>query len=65
MSIQFHKNRAFEGTTIADERTRCRRIVEGLPLGYRNEDEHEALEKFAQKAIAFIESGMDVTQSID
>jgi hypothetical protein len=65
MSIQFHKDRAFAGATAEEERTRCRLIVEGLPLGYRNEDEHEVLENFAHRGIAIIESGMDVTQSID
>jgi hypothetical protein len=65
MSIQFNENKLAETKTAVEERERCRRIVEGLPLGYRNEDEHEVLEKFAQRLSAIIQSGVEVTESID
>jgi len=50
---------------IGVERERAALIVEGLPLGYRNENEHEVLENFARKVTALIRVGVTATESID
>jgi hypothetical protein len=50
---------------VLAERNRAALIVEGLPLGYRNEDEHEVLENFARRVAYLIRVGVTATESID
>jgi len=65
MSIRFHDGVPSKARTVNEERERCLRILRGLPLGYRTDDEHQALEKFVKRASLVIASGMEVTESID
>lgn len=65
MSIRFDTKRIPVEGAAATERERCALIVEGLPLGYRNEAEHEVLENFARAVAMLIRSGITVTESID
>jgi len=65
MSINFHDGVPSKAKTVKEERERCLRILRGLPLGYRTGEEHEALEKFVDRACLVIECGMEVTESID
>lgn len=68
MSIRFYANPYPQGVVTGDaaaERKRCKLILEGLPLGYRNGDEHEVLEDFVRRAVLLIELGVEVRESID
>lgn len=68
MSIQFFANPFPQGVVTgaaADERDRCVLILEGLPLGYRNGEEHEVLEDFVRRAVILIRLGVEVKESID
>lgn len=66
MSIHFYNTRIPADTdAVKAERERCALIVEGLPLGYRNGDEHQVLEDFARRAAILIRIGTEVTESID
>jgi hypothetical protein len=65
MSIRFYDERIpVEGAAKA-ERERCALILEELPLGYRNGDEHEVLEDFVRRAVILIRLGITVEESID
>jgi hypothetical protein len=68
MSIRFYANPFPQGVVTGDalaERNRCALILEGLPLGYRNDGEHEVLEDFVRRAVILIRLGVTVEESID
>ena len=65
ISIQESWPRTVAFGDVAVERNRCALIVEGLPLGYRTDAEHEVLENFARKVIQLIRAGVAVENSID
>jgi hypothetical protein len=65
MSIRFYKKRIPAEGAAAEERKRCALILEGLPLGYRNSEEHEVLEDFVNRAVILIRLGISVEESID
>jgi hypothetical protein len=65
MSIRFYDERIPVEGAAAAERKRCALILEGLPLGYRNGEEWEVLEDFANRAALLIRLGITVEESID
>jgi hypothetical protein len=65
MSIRFYNERIPVEGAVAEERKRCVLILEGLPLGYRNGEEWEVLEDFANRAITLIRLGITVEETID
>jgi hypothetical protein len=65
MSIRFYDQRIPVTGEAKAERERCALILEGLPLGYRNDGEHEVLEDFVNRAVIFIRLGITVEESID
>ena len=65
MSIRFYDERIPVTGDAAAERERCALVVEGLPLGYRNGDEHEVLENFTRRVALLIRLGVEVKESID
>jgi len=65
MSIHFYDERIPVKGEAADERMRCALILGGLPLGYRNDGEHEVLEDFVRRAVILIRMGITVEESID
>ena len=65
MSIQFGNVSIAVAEQAYDERKRCILAILGTPLGWRNGDEHEVLEKFVDRVVATIKSGVPVTQTID
>ena len=65
MSIRFYNETISVSGDAKAERRRCALILEGLPLGYRTEAEHEVLEDFVRRAVIFIRMGTVVEESID
>ena len=65
MSIRFYGDRIAVKGAAAEERKRCALILEGLPLGYRTEAEHQLLDDFIRRAIILIRMGVTVEESID
>ena len=65
MSIHFYDQRIAVSGDAAAERKRCALILEGLPLGYRTEEEHKVLEDFVMRAVIFIRMGITVEESRD
>jgi hypothetical protein len=66
MSIHIGKTpHLYDSPEIIAERNRAALIVEGTPLGYRTDGEHEVLEKFALKVAYLIRAGVVATESID